>query len=998
MTDLAHLKAAIPLSDLISQQHTLIGSGRYRHGQQHDSLVVDTDQNEYWWNSKGEWGDTIDWVGRYLLGYDGTWSSQDPAMFKEAVAALARLAGQPEPQFKPEDPQTRQRRLTSHRLFSLATDHYQARFADSEPARTYAAGRGWTEETAQAARLGFSDGKLIDQIPQADRRLAIEIGLLAERNGRIFDAIPAGCLVYPHQVRGRICYLSGRSIEDKKHYNLYAPKEMFWAIRGGYGNDLVIVEGQADALSLAQWGLAGLALCGVNLAALDHDLLKLFNRIFVAIDHDQGGLASLDKLGRAISPLIRLVTWPDDLEAKDVNDLLQAGVQVEQFQAWLARAETYLDYAIRSTLDAAEADWDAEIEKLFELLAMLDNFPLTRYRAKVCDRLGFNRVDFDRLLSIAKNENDAYKGFLKGDQFAIQQGWTIWKQHNQNGRITPVPLANGSFQIAELVERDNGSGDTFKEYVIKGELTGGKTLPACNVPTREFSSMSWVAEYWPEVIIGAGRSTHDLLREAIQHLSGDIPRRVVYEHTGWRTIEGQWCYLTSAGALGLQKTEVAVEVDLSMGRPNTYVTLYNLPQPAEVSQAILSSLSFWNLTDYTQTIPQWAAAYLAPLIPLLPADFGLWVHGKSGSFKSVIAALALCHFGDWTGREAKSRLPANFISTANSILMNAFVVKDCLLVIDDFSPGNTVREMRERDEVASRLLRSVGNRAARGRMLDGRRFQADFPPRCLALITAEDIPPGQSILARGIGVRVYTPPRGTPERATIETRLHQAQQVEAARYRHAMAAYILWLQRHWDDLAEKLPVLTIENQRKFATDGHARLADAFGKLMAAIDTALFFFQDAGAITTSQAQERRSIAFEALVKVMAEHAGQIEALDPCLIFTETLREELDAGTWYLAPAEPDQIGDSPQPHYSATRIGYTDDNYIYLLPKAVSLIIESHNRLGTPFPVGRNTLYHRLQERGWLVRNGTKYIAAMSTSPHILQILRSAIYPEEEVQI
>lgn len=1008
MADLDRIKDAINIADLIDRTYNLNGQGRYRKAREHDSLVVDTQKQEYWWNSQGEWGDAIDWTGRHILGYGKAWRASDPAMFKEALVTLAAIAGQPEPEFKPEDPQARAQRQSRQRLLELATDYYHARLEASADGRAYVAGRGLTWETAKKYRLGYSDGKLIEQIPASDISLAVEIGILAEQDGRRFDAIPAGCLVYPHFVRGQIAYLSGRATQGRRHHNLYSPKQVFWAVPGGYGGDLIVTEGQADTLSAAQLGKAGLALCGVNLAALDLDAIKLFSRVYLALDKDKAGENALDLVARAMGPLVRLVEPPlfhlDKKPVKDLNAALQMGLSAEAFQLSLDGARTYLEHVTSRVKEASGARRDELLQQLFELLSALEPFPLATYRSIVCKELEMNRVDFDRLLGLARNDQEDSGGFPRGEQYTVKDGWTILRLHNPVGRVASMPLANASFLIRELIEHDNGSGDIFREYMVKCRLADGRDLPHCAVPTAEFGSMKWIAANFPQVIVGAGRNTHDQLREAIQHHSGDIPRRTVYEHTGWREIDGQWCYLTTSGALGLPEGSSKVEVDMRAGRPETNMNRYDLPlRPERVNEAILASLSFWNLTGHTVTVPQWAATYLAPLTPFLPADFALWPHGKSGSFKSVLAALALAHFGDWTGRDGKDYLPSNFLSTANNILMNAFMAKDTLLVIDDFAPGNTIRETRERDEVASRLLRSLGNRAARGRMKDGRRFQADFPPRCLALITAEDVPGGQSILARAIGIRVYTAPQGTPERMAIEERLHQAQETDSLLYRHAMAGYILWIKRHRDELDKQLPTIAGDHRKKFAARGHARLATAFGKLMAGIDTALFFFQDAGAITASQADERRAVAFDAMREVMSEHSGQIESLDPCLIFVETLREELDAGTWYLQPYDPAALaGNSTEPArtstaYNAVQVGWYDDHYIYLLSKTVNEVRNAYARGGAPFPVGRNTLYTRLEEKGWLVEKGTVYIPTAKDdqiSPHVLKIRRSAIYPEE----
>jgi len=281
MTDIDRIKNAVPLADLVGRRYELNGGRRYRNTKEHSSLVVDTETGAYWWNSKGENGDIIDWVGRHELNYNGTWNSADPVLFKEAVTWLAKHAGLPDPTFKPEDPKQREARLGKERLMTLAADHYRAQFEASPEAQSYATGRGFDAETIKRARLGYSGG-LLAAIPQQDRPTAAELGLIYQKGNGYRDSIPPGYLVYIHYHRGKVEYMAGRALAEKRHMNQRGPKRLYWATWPGYNRPLVICEGQADAISLAQLGVSALGLCGVNLSDFDPDMLRLFKTVYVA--------------------------------------------------------------------------------------------------------------------------------------------------------------------------------------------------------------------------------------------------------------------------------------------------------------------------------------------------------------------------------------------------------------------------------------------------------------------------------------------------------------------------------------------------------------------------------------------------------------------------------------------------------------------------------------------------------------------------------------------
>jgi len=104
-------------------------------------------------------------------------------------------------------------------------------------------------QTIRLAKLGFM---------LSDKRPLLEGLNLSDSWRSVIQRFPAGMLVYIHLHKGRLMYLSGRSIEGKKHYNpprdLIGEKQPYF--NHGYANDagqVVVVEGQADAITFGEW-------------------------------------------------------------------------------------------------------------------------------------------------------------------------------------------------------------------------------------------------------------------------------------------------------------------------------------------------------------------------------------------------------------------------------------------------------------------------------------------------------------------------------------------------------------------------------------------------------------------------------------------------------------------------------------------------------------------------------------------------------------------------
>ena len=413
MLDLDQIKASNPIEGIINADEPLEQTrGRYRRGTQHDSLVVDTLQGTYYWNSRGEWGDAIEWLEK-RRGLD----------FRGAVEELCRRAGLPAPEWGGQDAQAVAASRRQADTLTIAARHWVRVLRKTPAAMEYCAWRGWTEETIREAGLGYVDGDA--------KALRGELQMhnvdLQSGAARAILATPAGMLVYPCVRGGRVVYFLCRtsSQEEKRHWN--PPLELVGA-RQRYFNfayhplaDLVVVvEGPADAITLAQWGIGAVALAGTGLGPDELRALlgslRHHQTIVVGLDQD----AQVTTLGDAIGPLARILRWP----AKDPNEWLQDGATVEDCHALIASATTWAETTAAEAGKAEGTERPAALRRVFALFARMDDFAMGMLRPELAQSLGMATRQFNVLLKAAREEH-APEESDEGPTFEVEMpgGW-----------------------------------------------------------------------------------------------------------------------------------------------------------------------------------------------------------------------------------------------------------------------------------------------------------------------------------------------------------------------------------------------------------------------------------------------------------------------------------------------------------------------------------------------------------------------------------------------
>lgn len=512
------------------------------------------------------------------------------------------------------------------------------------------------------------------------------------------------------------------------------------------------------------------------------------------------------------------------------------------------------------------------------------------------------------------------------------------------------------------VLRDDGVNIT-REMAIDGWTCSGKPLPRVHIKSSQFAGMGWAADSWGFAAnIMPGNTIKDRLRYVIGEVGNMVAaQKTEYTHTGWRKINGKWAFLYQGGAIGASD----VTVDLGSGLSAYRLDGSGAEGFSSISLADAAQCSF-SLRDCIAqhiAIPLLGTIYLAPLREFLASTgtapaFALFLLGGTGARKSTAAALALSHFGNFTGKN----LPASFNDTANFIRKKAFLLKDCPIVVDDYHPVTSLQERKKMEATAQSLARAFGDGAERGRMKSDLTLQEAMPPRGVAIISGEDTPGiGESGLARFYVCNVSANDVPATELLTA-----MQEYARAGYLQRAMRGYIVWLSKQAEELPAQLHEEFLEMRAEAIkrTDGqHGRTAEAIAHIMVGYNSMLRYMRDVGILRTEDCTRHSLDAWDILTASSKKQADDMRSDRPTEIFLGTIGELLTSkavGVKDITPSQP--LAGAPAPSAPREMIGYMDAEYYYLMPKlAYRAVARICNDQGQAFPLTLKMLYKQMRE-------------------------------------
>ncbi|SMB82678.1 Bifunctional DNA primase/polymerase, N-terminal [Desulfonispora thiosulfatigenes DSM 11270] len=512
----------------------------------------------------------------------------------------------------------------------------------------------------------------------------------------------------------------------------------------------------------------------------------------------------------------------------------------------------------------------------------------------------------------------------------------------------PFTVANFVARPTMEVIRDDGVTED-RTFRIEGVLKDAKPLPAIDVSASEFPIMSWVLKNWGiEASIRAGQNRKDLCRDAVQNMAKEVVQHRIFTHLGWCQLDdGSWVYLHSEGCIGAENITVEVEKELAR---------YALPSEIrDAKKAAETSFSLLKIAPLDITIPLLALVYLSPLVEVLrkagiEPNFILWLHGLTGSRKTSLSLAFLAHFG---AEFISKNPPASFKDTANALEKRSFVTKDTLLLIDDYHPEASRYEAQKMAQTAQRILRMFGDRIGRGRLKSTTEFQKTYAPRGMGLVTGEDLPQGQSSVARFIGAEIKS--------GDVDLKMLTKIQNDGLLLSEAMVGYIKWLMPKMDDLPEILLEQFQEKREQFQKNAaHGRLGEAAAWLYLAYDLMLGYMESLDVTSSDEVKEMLGEAEDVLVSLVQKQGGQVNQERPEQIFTRILGELLSMSKVRIDPIK------KSTSHYefdsiAGEHIGWSDETFYYLLPDATyNAVVKFLASRGEAFPVKDRTLWKNLE--------------------------------------
>ncbi len=538
--------------------------------------------------------------------------------------------------------------------------------------------------------------------------------------------------------------------------------------------------------------------------------------------------------------------------------------------------------------------------------------------------------------------------------YEIIDGCLYYRKISKQGEAY-IRLCNFAPRIVCEITVDDGT-ELTRRYLVSGTDEDGRTLPEVEVAASELERLEWMLNRWDASLdIEVVSQVEKHIRHAMKSTAKYATKKSVFAHTGWKQINGAWEYLMPGG-----KHDVRLH-----GKQESYFLA-----DGDADFKILTALLHGKCLPAEIAYPCLALVFLSPLNEFLrqighEPKFIFALLGRTGSMKSTVAALMLSFFGSFSATD----LPMSFRDTANSIIYNAFALKDVLTCVDDYHPCSR-RESENMKAIMQTLARGYGDRAARNRISPEIKLREARPPQGNVIVTAEFAPDiGESGTARLFCIEMKP---GQIELAKLTELQESAAKGELTQI---MFAYIAWLKcTHLRDVESFLRELNETYQRErtawrnrlkeYRVIFHDRIPDTLACLQIGFDMMLSFLLTHHTLTDSEAEDMIAVYKSILLKHAARQSDAVEEDRPTHIFVRKFLALIECGHAVVVALN-DASGILP-----TNCFGFEDEEFYYLFFDATQRAVKKFcDDQGEGFTISTKALGKTLADEGFINTDG-----------------------------
>lgn len=241
--------------------------------------------------------------------------------------------------------------------------------------------RKLTGETINRFQIGFACGGLKSHLTETCKYsldLCFKAGVLRQKDdGQAHDYFYRR-IILPNINKGRVVYLSGRNIDNSEPKYLHLPGEQkFLYNEEALGNnEIIIVEGFFDSITLNQSGKDSVALVSTSLKPEFAHKFSKSESIYLCLDGDEAGRKGIQKLGETFLDKAKVIQLPD---GTDPDSFIRSN-SIEDFSNLLELSQDFIQYEISLiSMDTNKIELTNNLGPIMQQLARLDNVKAEAY-------------------------------------------------------------------------------------------------------------------------------------------------------------------------------------------------------------------------------------------------------------------------------------------------------------------------------------------------------------------------------------------------------------------------------------------------------------------------------------------------------------------------------------------------------------------------------------------------------------------------------------------